>query len=101
MKSMDSTTKPTRPRILLVDDQASNLGVLTAALEPSGYEILAAPSGRTALKVAARAQPDLILLDILMPEIDGLETCRRLKLQEATREIPIIFLTARQDLTSM
>jgi len=85
-------------RILLVDDVAANLRVLSAALEPEGYEILAAPDGASALKVAAKARPDLILLDIMMPEMDGLETCRRLKQSEATREIPVIFITARTEM---
>lgn len=85
-------------KILLVDDVPANLAVLTAALEPEGYEILAAPNGATALKVAARAKPDLILLDIMMPEMDGLETCRRLKQDAATRGIPVIFITARAEM---
>jgi DNA-binding NtrC family response regulator len=85
-------------KILLVDDVPANLAVLTAALEPEGYEILAAPNGTTALKVAAKARPDLILLDIMMPAPDGLETCRRLKQDAATREIPVIFITARAEM---
>ncbi len=59
--------------MLLVDDVPENLTVLTAALEPEGFEILAAPSGEIALKVAARAKPDIILLDIVMPGLDGIE----------------------------
>ena len=78
-KRMD--TKPLkivpREKILLVDDQPANLTVLSAALEPEGYQILAAPNGLAALKVAARALPALILLDVMMPNLDGLETCRR------------------------
>lgn len=93
---MDPKINP-REKILLVDDVPANLSVLTAALEPAGYEILAVPNGTTALKVAAKAQPSLILLDIMMPMIDGLETCRRLKQDEATRDIPIIFITARDE----
>ncbi len=85
-------------KILLVDDVPANLSVLTAALEPEGYEILAVPNGATALMVAARAQPALVLLDIMMPELDGFETCRRLKAQEATRDIPVVFITARGDI---
>ncbi len=90
-----------REKILIVDDAAANLGVLTAALEPEGYEVLAASDGVTALRLAARARPDLILLDILMPELDGLETCRRLQLDEATREIPVVFITARNEMASV
>lgn len=89
------------PKILLVDDVSVNLSVLTAALEPEGYEILAVPGGLAALKVAAKALPDLILLDIMMPELDGLETCRRLKQVPSTAEIPVIFITARNEMESM
>ena len=97
---MEPQPQPTlREKILIVDDVAANLAVLTAALEPEGYEVLAVPGGETALKVAAKAQPDLILLDIMMPEIDGLEMCRRLKADEATRGIPVIFITARNEMT--
>jgi DNA-binding NtrC family response regulator len=85
----------------LVDDVAANLAVLTATLEPQGYEILATASGAAALLVAAKAQPDLILLDILMPELDGFETCRRLKQSEVTRDIPVIFITARGETESV
>ena len=90
-----------REKILLVDDVPANLSVLTAALEPAGYEILAVPNGVTALKVAAKAQPALILLDIMMPMMDGLETCRRLKQDESTRDIPVIFITARDETKSL
>lgn len=100
MSTAPATVTP-REKILLVDDVPANLTVLTAALEPEGYEILAAPGGLVALKVAARARPELILLDILMPELDGLETCRRLKQDEATRDIPVIFITARGEMASM
>ena len=95
---MDTNKIIPHEKILVVDDVPANLSVLTAALEPAGYEILAVPNGATALRVAAKAQPSLILLDIMMPEIDGLETCRRLKQDETTRDIPVIFgplLTSR------
>src|SRR5260221_7505903 len=100
---MDSSAPVTQPleKILLVDDVPANLTVLTAALEPQCYEILAASSGQAALKVAARAQPNLILLDIMMPEMNGLETCRQLKQGEATRDIPVIFITARGEMESV
>ncbi len=88
-------------KILLVDDVPANLSVLTAALEPEGYEILVAANGSAALRVAARARPDLILLDIMMPEWDGLETCRRLKQDPETTGIPVIFLTAKSETASL
>jgi DNA-binding NtrC family response regulator len=98
---MDTNKIIPHEKILLVDDVPANLSVLTAALEPAGYEILAVSNGATALKVAARAQPSLILLDVMMPEMGGLEACRRLKQDEITRDIPVIFITARNDTKSL
>jgi DNA-binding NtrC family response regulator len=82
------------PRILLVDDNATNLQVLYQTLGGHGYRLLAARSGEAALAIAGRAVPDLILLDVMMPEMDGFETCARLKADDRTRECPIIFLSA-------
>jgi len=90
-----------REKILLVDDVSANLAVLSAALEPEGYEMLVAHGGREALKIASKARPDLILLDVLMPDMDGLETCQRLQEEEATRGLPILFITARQEMESV
>jgi len=81
--------------ILIVDDDPVNLNVLRQALESEGYNIIVAPSGTVALKIVAQNQPELILLDILMPEINGFETCRRLKADKATADIPVIFITAK------
>ncbi|MFV1994942.1 MAG: adenylate/guanylate cyclase domain-containing protein, partial [Verrucomicrobiales bacterium] len=82
-------------QVLLVDDNPTNLAVLYQALEAQGYELLIAQSGAEALEIAAAARPALILLDINMPEMDGFETCRRLKGDPKTREIVVIFLSAR------
>jgi len=87
--------------ILIVDDVAANVGALSGALERAGYRVLAALSGEAALKSAAKAHPDLILLDVLMPDMDGVETCRRLKADAATTEIPVIFLTANDATESL
>lgn len=81
-------------RILIVDDTPTNLEIAVRYLEKFGYEILVAQDGEEALERAARVRPDLILLDVMMPGIDGFETCRRLKAQDATRETPVIFMTA-------
>lgn len=81
-------------RILAVDDVPANLDVLIATLEAADFSMLIATSGESALEVAAREMPALILLDIAMPGMDGIEVCRRLKEAEATRHIPVIFLTA-------
>ena len=81
-------------KVLLVDDNTTNLQVLRDALDGLGARLLVAKSGAGALAIVAKAHPDLILLDIMMPEMDGYEVCRRLKADEATRHIPILFLTA-------
>jgi DNA-binding response OmpR family regulator len=83
--------------ILVVDDDPINLNVLFQTLEGHAYKLLAARSGEDALKIARRARPALILLDIQMPGIDGYETCRRLKSDASTKDAAIIFLTALQD----
>jgi signal transduction histidine kinase len=85
---MDKTT------ILIVDDNPTNLGVLLEYLEESGLEISVARSGEGALQQLAHFHPDLILLDIVMPEMDGFEICRQLKANKVTREIPVIFMSA-------
>lgn len=90
-----------RPLILVVDDAPANLNLLSDALEQAGYRIQAAPSGEVALRIVQRARPDLILLDIVMPGINGIETCRRLKQREATREIPVVFITAQDETKSL
>lgn len=88
----------TGSKILAVDDVPANLDVLSQSLEADGYNVLVATSGETALDLVRRIEPDLILLDVMMPGIDGFETCRRLKAQENTQDIPVIFLTARSEL---
>jgi putative two-component system response regulator len=85
------------PKILLVDDNTANLQVLRETLDGSGYKLLIAKNGRSALEIVRKARPDLILLDIMMPEMDGYEVCRALKADATTRPIPVIFLTAMAD----
>ena len=82
------------PQILLVDDNATNLQVLYQTLEGNGYRLFAARSGRDAISISQRVVPDLILLDAMMPGMDGFETCARLKADERTRDTPVIFLSA-------
>jgi DNA-binding NtrC family response regulator len=84
-------------RILVVDDEAANVDLLEQELADAGYRTLSAPSGEIALDISRKEKPDLILLDVMMAGIDGYETCRRLKASEATRAIPVIFLTALSD----
>ncbi|MBD3306697.1 response regulator, partial [candidate division KSB3 bacterium] len=84
--------------ILLVDDNADNLNVLLDYLDSAGFRVLVAQNGYNAIQQLQYVLPDLILLDIRMPGIDGFETCRRLKTDERTKEIPVIFLTALSDI---
>ena len=86
-----------KPIILMVDDTPANLGVLSEFLGDDGYEVLVAEDGESAIGRACYAKPDLILLDVVMPDIDGFDTCRRLKEHEDTKDIPIIFMTALSD----
>ncbi len=84
-------------RILVVDDTPANIQALAAILKERGYQISVATNGQQALDALGRVQPDLILLDVMMPGLDGFETCRRLKAAEQWRQIPVIFLTAKTD----
>ena len=83
--------------VLIVDDIPDNLAVLHDALDESGYTVLVATDGASALARAAQALPDIVLLDALMPGMDGFEVARRLKAGEATAPIPIVFMTALTD----
>ncbi len=98
IKSSENDQKQSE-RILLVDDNPTNLQVLVGTLEGRGYNLLIAKNGESALTIVRKARPDLILLDIMMPGIDGFEVCRRLKADPATQEIPVIFLSALGETT--
>ena len=85
------------PLVLIADDNAMNLDILHARLTAHGYEILTAADGETALSLAREKHPDLILLDVMMPGLDGLEVCRRLKGDPSLPFMPLILVTARAD----
>jgi len=85
------------PKILIVDDTPTNIDLLSATLGDQACELMAATSGARALELAARDAPDLVLLDVMMPGMDGFEVCRRLKGDPATADIPVIFVTARTE----
>lgn len=89
---MAEAAKP-RDIILLVDDSPDALGFLTEALEASGFSVLIATSGQAALSIVEKISPDLILLDAVMPQMDGFETCRKLKANPAVVQVPVIFMT--------
>ncbi len=82
-------------RILIVDDTLKNIQVLGTILRKEEYQINVAQNGLQAIKMAETVIPDLILLDVMMPELDGFETCKRLKTASDTKDIPVIFLTAQ------
>ncbi|MCS6243231.1 MAG: hybrid sensor histidine kinase/response regulator [Opitutus sp.] len=83
-----------RPKVLVVDDQPSNVELISQILGKAGIDTLTASSGTEALGVVAQTQPDLVLLDVQMPDIDGFGVCERLQADESTRHIPVIFVTA-------
>jgi diguanylate cyclase (GGDEF)-like protein len=87
---------PRKPRLLVVDDQPVNIQALYQAFA-ADHQVFMATSGEQALALCASKQPDLVLLDVVMPGMDGYEVCRRLKVDEATRDIPVIFVTAHSD----
>jgi len=97
----NTTVSNSRPeiedKVLLVDDNTTNLQLLHETLDGLGYKLLIAKNGQAALAITQKAGPSLILLDIMMPEMDGYEVCRRLKADKNTAHIPVIFITALTD----
>lgn len=86
-----------KKRVLAVDDAPENLALIIAILK-EGYTMSVATNGQKALQMAASLKPDLILLDVLMPEMDGFEVCRALKENESTKKIPIVFVTSNANM---
>jgi len=82
-------------RILICDDDPAILRVLQLNLEVEGYDTYLAHHGEEALQIAKAERPDLVILDIMMPRLDGYQTCERLKSDEATKDIPVVFLSAK------
>jgi putative two-component system response regulator len=87
---------PVKPTVLLIDDSSSNLALLSALLKEH-YRVLVANSGSKGISIAGSQQPDIILLDVVMPDLDGYEVCAYLKHSPSTRNIPVLFLTSRSD----
>lgn len=92
------TLDRTKPRLLIVDDQPANIHVMAEALR-NNYELLFATSGAKALELAAARDVELVLLDVVLPDIDGFDICQRLKSDERTSRIPVIFVTAREEMS--
>lgn len=88
---------PRPATLLVVDDTPDNITVMSEVLAPLGLRVKVATSGERALTVARKDPPDLVLLDVLMPGMDGFETCRRLKADPLTAHVPVVFVTAKTD----
>lgn len=91
----------TKKKILIVEDEESLLKLESILLTSKGYEVKGVADGQAALDAIESMKPDLVLLDIMLPEIDGFEVCRRIKSNEATRQIPVIMLTAKKSREDM
>lgn len=92
---MDSKAPNARPRILVVDDEADLVAVLRFGLESEGFDVIEAYDGESGLRRAQQDLPDLLVLDLMLPKLDGYKVCRMLKFDERFRHIPIIILSAR------
>ncbi|MFC1855741.1 PleD family two-component system response regulator [Thermodesulfobacteriota bacterium] len=86
-----------KPVVLTVDDEPHILFILSQVLNSKGCEVLSADCGERALEVATKEIPDLIILDVMMPDISGFEVCKQLKANDATKDIPVVILTAEQN----
>jgi DNA-binding NtrC family response regulator len=91
----------TCPKILIIDDSKENIVILLETLEPHGYEVFVASKADKGIELAGSVQPDVILLDIIMPGKDGFAVCQALKADERTRDIPVVFLTSKQETESI
>ena len=90
-----------KKKILIVEDEESLLKLESILLTSRGYEVKGVADGKTALECMASMKPDLVLLDIMLPEIDGFEVCRQIKSSESTKHIPVIMLTAKKSREDM
>jgi len=98
---MTEPDAPSVANILIVDDNPANLDVLGRVLESQGHRVLAASGGEQAIRVAAVEKPELVLLDVMMPGMDGYETCRRLRADPLTADLPVLFISAREETESL
>ena len=86
---------PATKRVLICDDDPVILRLIQVNLELEDFEVLQADNGEAAIEVATAERPDLVILDIMMPRLDGYQTCERLKAQDSTKDIPVVFLSAK------
>ena len=97
MKMFESATNKFKADILVIDDTPENLALLSQILKDKGYKVRSVTKGSTGLRGAKAAPPDLILLDVKMPEMDGYQVCQHLKAEPLTKDIPVIFISALGD----
>ena len=93
----ETKDEATNKLILAIDDNETNINVLVRFLHEQGYKVITARNGKMGIRRAKFAKPSLILLDVMMPGINGFETCQQLKADETTQDIPVIFMTALND----
>ncbi|WP_346854249.1 hybrid sensor histidine kinase/response regulator [uncultured Draconibacterium sp.] len=98
---MSVTTQNSTPTVLIVDDNPNNLKIIALILRSFNYKIVIATNGEQAIEMVEKTLPDIILLDVMMPKIDGFETCRLIKAKDEYKDIPIIFITALNDTESL
>jgi two-component system, OmpR family, alkaline phosphatase synthesis response regulator PhoP len=101
LRASNSESVPQTGRILIADDNTQNRELLEAYLADDGHEILMAADGRQTVDVATEKQPDLVLLDIMMPKLSGYEVCEKLKADPRTKNIPILMVTALRDMADI
>lgn len=94
---MISKLKEKSPTVLIVDDNSNNVKIIALALQPLNFKLVIATSGKTAIEMVEKTRPDLVLLDVMMPGMDGFETCKIIKSKEENANLPVIFLTALTD----
>jgi len=99
LSSREASARAPQRNVLIVDDRPDNLAVFVDVLSRAGFRVLVAEDGEAALERAAYADPDVIFLDVMLPGLDGYETCRRLKRMEAVKDVPIIMVSALADTT--
>lgn len=93
--SEGESSKPARKRILLADDEADIIMLVSTRLKAGGYDVITATDGEAALRMVREQKPDLVILDVMMPKLNGHQVCRLLKFDSNFRSIPVIILTAR------
>lgn len=97
MSSMPTTQRKAKGKILIIEDDAAIQEVLSFNLDRDGYDVVVCPDGREGIELASKLAPDLVILDLMLPTIDGIEVCRTLRSEKATKSLPVLMLTAKSE----